>query len=557
MANEFYSGMKGPLAIAKLNELWALNGGVAGTLVYKGNWDASSTVYPLTPNTGHYYRVSVTGVTNTITYTVNDAIVYNGSTWDKIDNTAGGASTTDLGVGTRTDTTIIITSSTGADVTVPQATTTQAGVMSGTDKNKLNGLSNYTLPMAAAGTLGGVKVGTGLAIDGLGVLSATGGAGGTDLAINTRTDTTLLVTSSTGLDATLPQASTTEAGLMSGTDKTKLNSLSNYTHPANHTPSIITQDSSNRFVTDAEKSTWNGKQTALGFTPENTVNKDATGGYAGLTLFKLNLRNAANTITSWFTTAATAARTWTLPDKDGTIAMTSDITGTNSGTNTGDNSANSSSTPISHVGTGGTAHANVVAAGAAGFMTGTDKTRLDGMADSANNYAHPTGDGNLHVPATSTTNNGKVLTAGATAGSLSWTTVAAGGDATTTTAQTFTNKTIEAGTFTNGYTEETVVANTTASYTIDLANGSVQILTLTAATVTYTFPTPVAGKSFTLIQKQDATGSRNVTWPASVKWPSSQSPTLTSTASKVDKFVFTAIDGTSWLGSVAGQNYTA
>ena len=109
----------------------------------------------------------------------------------------------------------------------------------------------------------------------------------------------------------------------------------------------------------------------------------------------------------------------------------------------------------------------------------------------------------------------------------------------------------------NGYMEETVVANTTASYTIDLANGLVQILTLTAATVTYTFPTPVAGKSFTLIQKQDATGSRNVNWPGSVKWPSSQSPTLTSTASKVDKFVFTAIDGTSWLGSVAGQNYTA
>ena len=35
-------------------------------------------------------------------------------------------------------------------------------------------------------------------------------------------------------------------------------------------------------------------------------------------------------------------------------------------------------------------------------------------------YTHPTGDGNLHVPATGTTNAGKVLTAGATAGSLSW-----------------------------------------------------------------------------------------------------------------------------------------
>jgi hypothetical protein len=53
--------------------------------------------------------------------------------------------------------------------------------------------------------------------------------------------------------------------------------------------------------------------------------KDASGGVPGLTLFKLNLRNAANTITSWFTTAATVARTWTMPDKDGTIAMTSDV----------------------------------------------------------------------------------------------------------------------------------------------------------------------------------------------------------------------------------------
>lgn len=35
-------------------------------------------------------------------------------------------------------------------------------------------------------------------------------------------------------------------------------------------------------------------------------------------------------------------------------------------------------------------------------------------------YSHPTGDGNLHVPATGTTNNGKVLKAGETAGSAAW-----------------------------------------------------------------------------------------------------------------------------------------
>lgn len=123
----------------------------------------------------------------------------------------------------------------------------------------------------------------------------------------------------------------------------------------------------------------------------------------------------------------------------------------------------------------------------------------------------------------------------------------------TTATQTLTNKTVEAGTFTNGYTEEVATANTSTAYTIDLANGSVQILTLTG-NCTYTFPTATAGKSFMLLQLQDATGSRTVTWPASVKWPASTAPTITSTASKGDKFVFTA-DGTYWWGSVAGQNY--
>lgn len=50
----------------------------------------------------------------------------------------------------------------------------------------------------------------------------------------------------------------------------------------------------------------------------------------------LGLRNVANTFTSFFTNTNTASRTYTLKDANGTIAFTSDITGTNSGTNTGD-----------------------------------------------------------------------------------------------------------------------------------------------------------------------------------------------------------------------------
>lgn len=147
---------------------------------------------------------------------------------------------------------------------------------------------------------------------------------------------------------------------------------------------------------------------------------------------------------------------------------------------------------------------------------------------------------------------GQVLTSQGAGAAPTWTN-AATGDVTLTGVQTLTNKTIEAGVFSNGYTEETATANTSTAYTIDLANGSVQILTLTG-NCTFTFPTATAGKSFMLLLKQDATGSRTVTWPASVKWPSSTAPTITSTASKGDKYVFTS-DGTYWWGSTAGQNY--
>ena len=40
--------------------------------------------------------------------------------------------------------------------------------------------------------------------------------------------------------------------------------------------------------------------------------------------------------------------------------------------------------PISHVGTGGTAHANAVSSGSAGFMTGADKAKLDGAEVQSN-----------------------------------------------------------------------------------------------------------------------------------------------------------------------------
>lgn len=65
---------------------------------------------------------------------------------------------------------------------------------------------------------------------------------------------------------------------------------------------------------------------ALGFTAENTANKDASNGYVGLTLFKINFKNVLGTFTSFFTNANTASRTYTYQDRSGTIADDTDIT---------------------------------------------------------------------------------------------------------------------------------------------------------------------------------------------------------------------------------------
>lgn len=52
------------------------------------------------------------------------------------------------------------------------------------------------------------------------------------------------------------------------TEKNKLSGISsnanNYTHPSSHSASMITESTSRRFVSDAEKSNWNGKQSKIG-----------------------------------------------------------------------------------------------------------------------------------------------------------------------------------------------------------------------------------------------------------------------------------------------------
>lgn len=113
---------------------------------------------------------------------------FGGSAWREV---------TDLAVANRGADSLDITSSTGADATIPSADTLLAGLMSAADKAKLDGVES------------GAQVND-----------------PTNLAVANRDADSLDIASSTGTGATVPSASITEAGLMSAADKALLDSLS-------------------------------------------------------------------------------------------------------------------------------------------------------------------------------------------------------------------------------------------------------------------------------------------------------------------------------------------
>lgn len=110
------------------------------------------------------------------------------------------------------------------------------------------------------------------------------------------------------------------------------------------------------------------------------------------------------------------------------------------------------------------------------------------------------------------------------------------------------------------FTAETVNAggNSGAAVTLpDVTTATVHRYTLTA-NCAFTLPAPAAGKSFTLVLVQDATGSRTATYTppsGTVKWPGGTAPTLTTTATKIDVLSFLCADGANFLGFVSGQNF--
>lgn len=93
-----------------------------------------------------------------------------------------------------------------------------------------------------------------------------------------------------------------------------------------------------------------------------------------------------------------------------------------------------------------------------------------------------------------------------------------------------------------------------ATVTFDLATSRRQIVTL-GGNRTLALSGDADDMAFTIILKQDGTGSRTVTWFSGIKWPGGTTPTLTTTAGKYDVFAFVRIASGEYLGFAGSLNH--
>jgi hypothetical protein len=91
------------------------------------------------------------------------------------------------------------------------------------------------------------------------------------------------------------------------------------------------------------------------------------------------------------------------------------------------------------------------------------------------------------------------------------------------------------------------------SYTLNWNNGQKQVITLTGNITSLTLTAPSGVGNFLLRIVQDATGTRTITWPSSVRWAGALAPVLSTAANAVDIITF-YYNGTNYYG-VASLNF--
>ena len=336
------------------------------------------------------------------------------------------------------------------DTTYGVATTTTNGLMSSDDKTKLDGIAaganNYSHPTYTSRSSGLYKV----TVDSTGHVSAATlvakaditalGIPGKDTTYSTMTGATTSAAGTTGLvpapekgaanrylrsdgawvvppndNTTYGVATTTSNGLMSSTDKTKLDGIAaganNYTHPSSHAATMITQDSTHRFVTDTEKSTWNAKVglDSNGFIPSSVLPSyvdDVIEGYYNSSKFYKTRSGSSGSYTYSNEITGETGKIYINLENNKTYRWSGSAYAVISET-----LALGETSSTAYPGNKGKANADAIT----NIVNGTTKVGKAGNADTVNGlavqtavpanakftdtvYTHPTSSGNKHIP---------------------------------------------------------------------------------------------------------------------------------------------------------------
>lgn len=279
-------------------------------------------------------------------------------------------------------------------------------VMTADERNKLAGIeanaNNYTHPTnhPASMITGLAEVATSGSYDDL---SDKPTSMAPTAHTHVQSDITGLETALSGKAATThthTAASITTAGFMSATDKSKLEGIeanaNNYTHPESHSASMITGLSD--VATSGSYNDLSNKPTSMTPTAHTHAQSDITGLETALagksdtshahTFSQVSGTLPINKGGTGATTAATALVNLGLTATASEINKLDGVTATTAELNYVDGVTSNIQTQLNNKAASSHTH-SAATTSANGFMSSSDKTKLNGIATGANNYSHP------------------------------------------------------------------------------------------------------------------------------------------------------------------------
>lgn len=273
------------------------------------------------------------------------------------------------------------------DTTYSAATTSAAGLMSASDKSKLDGIASgannytYTLPAATSSALGGVKVGSN-------ITNSSGTISLTKSNVTSALGYTPPTTNTTYSDAT-----TSTAGLMSASDKTKLDGIATGANKIT-IDSALSSTSTNPVQNKVINTALAGKSDT-GHT-HNYAGSSSAGG-AATSADKINTDAGSATNPVYFSNGIPVQTTYTLGASVPSGAKFTDTVYTHpttagnkhipSGGSSGQILRWSASGTAVWGADNNTTYSDATQS-AAGLMSASDKKKLDGIASGANNYTY-------------------------------------------------------------------------------------------------------------------------------------------------------------------------